>query len=81
MRELYELKDKLCDELKRYSNMELSAGSLDIIDKLTHSIKNLDKVIDVEGYSNRESMGRDNMGRYSRGYSRHDGYGGYHELR
>lgn len=48
MKELYELKDKLCDELKEYGKKEMSAGSLDVVDKLAHTIKNLDKII--EGY-------------------------------
>lgn len=52
MKELYELKDKLCDELKEYGKKDMSAGSLDVVDKLTHAIKNLDKVIEgYEGYS------------------------------
>ena len=66
MRELYELKEKLCDELKEYGNKEMSAGSLDVIDKLAHSIKNIDKIIenDENGYSGR----RDSRGRYARDY-------------
>lgn len=73
MRELYELKEKLCDELKEYANKEMSAGSLDVIDKLSHAIKNLDRIIEnhESGYSGREySRKRDPRGRYSsRGYS------------
>lgn len=73
MKELYEIKDRLCDELKEYANKEMSAGALDVIDKLTHTLKNLDKVIEGyegEEYSNRSySRGRDARGRYSRGYS------------
>ena len=41
MHELYELKDKLMDELKEYGAKEMSAGSLDVVDKLTHTLKNL----------------------------------------
>ena len=55
MKELYELKEKLCDELKAYSKREMSSGSLDVIDKLAHAIKNIDKIIenyDGNGYSN-----------------------------
>lgn len=54
MRELYELKDKLCEELKEYGKKDMSAGSLDVIDKLAHTIKNLDKIIETYndgGYS------------------------------
>ena len=70
MNELYELKEKLCDELKEYSHKEISPSTLDVIDKLAHAAKNVDKLIDG-GYSNK----RDSMGRYSRrghGYSYHD---------
>lgn len=73
MKELYEIKDRLCDELKGYAGKEISAGALDDIDKLSHALKNLDKVIEGyehEDYSNRGySRGRDSHGRYSRGYS------------
>lgn len=54
MKELKELRDMLCDELKEYGKKgELTAGSLSTIDTLTHALKNLDKVIEEEdGYSN-----------------------------
>lgn len=66
---LYELKDMLCEELEEYGKKgELTAGSLEIVDKLTHTIKNLDKIIekmeDDEEYSN-----------YGGSYEG-DGYGG-----
>ena len=84
MEELRMLKDKLCNELKEYAHKEVSAGALDIIDKLAHTVKNLDKIIDNhEGYSNRYSSGRmyDNSrssGRESWGrYPRPDDYNGY----
>lgn len=49
MHKLYELKQMLCEELEQYGKKgELSAGSLDIIDKLAHAIKNLDKIIEVK---------------------------------
>ena len=55
MHELYELKDKLMKELEEYGGGgDLSAGSLEIVDKLTHTIKNLCKIIesmDDEGSS------------------------------
>lgn len=87
MKELKELRDLLCDELKDYGKKgELSAGSLSTIDTIAHAVKNLDKIIECgEGYSGYypysydDGMGRgsyarrrDSMGRYSRdGYSRH----------
>lgn len=58
MKELYELKEKLCKELKEYGNKEMSAGSLEVVDKLSHAIKNIDKIIEnyeEEGYSGRNS--------------------------
>lgn len=75
MRELYELKDMLCKELKEYGEKgELTAGSLETIDKLAHAMKNLDRVIEAyeedgeySGRSYPDGMG----GSYARGrYSR-----------
>ena len=45
MHELMELKEKLCKELEEYGTKELSAGTHDVVDKLSHAIKNLDKII------------------------------------
>ena len=76
MHALYDLKDMLCKELEEYGKKgELSAGTLDIVDKLAHTIKNLDKIIEVyedDDYSNSyrgRSYARRPMGR-SVGYSR-----------
>ena len=46
MNNLYELRDKLCSQLKEYNKRELTSSTLDIVDKLTHTLKNLDKIID-----------------------------------
>ena len=46
MRELHELKEKLCKELKEYSNKELNTSNLEVIDKLSHAAKNVAKLID-----------------------------------
>ena len=47
MHAIYELKDMLCKELEEYGEKgELTTGSLDVIDKLAHTIKNLDKIIE-----------------------------------
>ncbi len=46
MRKLYELRDKLCEQLEEYNDRELTSATLDVVDKLTHTIKNLDKIID-----------------------------------
>ena len=46
MQTFHDLKDMLCHELDEITRTgELSAGSLDTIDKLTHSIKSLETII------------------------------------
>ena len=79
MKELYELKSNLVDELKDSGKKgKLSSGELSVVDTLAHTVKNLCKIIeDDDGYSGRwddgRSYRRDSMGRYSReGYSRND---------
>ena len=50
MSKLETLKMKLVDELEQYGGKkELSAGDLAIVDTLSHSIKNLCKVIEEDG--------------------------------
>ena len=81
MEELYKLKETLCTELEEYAKKgKLSAGDLEIVDKLSHAIKNIDKIIEkydeseysgATGYSNRMSYGR---GGYS---NERGGRGGY----
>lgn len=52
MHEIHELKNRLCDELEEYgSKGKLDVGDLDVVDKLAHTIKNLDKIIESYGYS------------------------------
>lgn len=49
MHKLYELKDMLCKELEKYgSKNELTAGSLDVVDKLAHAVKNIDKILEAD---------------------------------
>ena len=70
MKELYELKEKLMDNLKGYAKKDMSGSALEVVDKLTHTIKNLCKIIeDVEDgeYS----------GRYSRDGRMTDSFGAY----
>ena len=70
----HDLKDMLCDELEKITRKgELTAGSLETIDKLTHSIKSIETIIAMHesGYSSKyphyeHSEKRDRMGRYSR---------------
>lgn len=69
MHELYELKETLCDELKEYSRKgKMSAGDLEVVDKLSHTIKNLDKIIEKyeEMEYSEESYARDGR-MYNRG--------------
>lgn len=67
MHELYELKEMLCKELEEYGRKgEMTAGSLDVVDKLAHALKNLDKIIeakeDEDGYSMVENSYRGGSG-------------------
>lgn len=81
MKALYELKEKLHEELDEIARKpDMSAGDLETVHKLTDSIKNIDKICMLEeGYSDdgysRETYDdrhsgvrrrRDSMGRYSR---------------
>ena len=61
-----ELKEMLCRELEEITRKgELSAGSLDIIDKLTHSIKSIETIMSMaesDDYSYRGSYANDGRG-------------------
>lgn len=78
MKSMYELRDMLCKELEEITRKgELGAGDLDIVHKLTATIKNIDKIeaMDEQGYS----------GRYLdddlRGYNRGNSYARRHYVR
>ena len=59
MKALNELKDKLHDELDEISRKpELGAGDLEIIHKLTDTIKNIDKICMLEDGPVRIQRGR-----------------------
>lgn len=80
MHKLYDLKDMLCEELEEYADKgKLDMGGLEIVDKLAHAIKNIDKIIDKEdGYSERRYSERgmyegNYRGSYGDSYGR-DGY-------
>ena len=92
MEELYKLKETLCNELEEYAKKsKMGAGDLEVVDKLTHTIKNLDHIIEKydDNYSGRMYSGRDyrpdhrysmarkrdSRGRYSSEYR--DGYSGH----
>lgn len=60
MHKLEELKEMLCEELEEYGTSDkLDMGGLEIVDKLAHAIKNIDKIIESEsGYSERRGSYR-----------------------
>lgn len=76
MDELYDLKEMLCEELKQYGQKDLTAGSLEVVDKLAHTIKNLDKIMEEydDGYSMRSRYYYD--GEEGGGMSNRGGYRG-----
>lgn len=75
MHELYELKDRLLQELEEYGRKELSTGTLDVVDKLSHAIKNICKIIEMK---EDEEYSGDMMGgtSYARGGNRGGSLGG-----
>lgn len=89
MEKLYDIKEKLCEELEEYARkQELGAGDLEVLHKLTDTIKNIDKIAMLEGedgYSKDSPYDRENSyanrgkhwvrGHYSRNMGR-DGYSG-----
>jgi len=76
--ELYELKEKLVKELGEYGGQEMSTGSLEVIDKLAHAVKNICKIIEAyeeEEYS--QYGGGGSGGRYSYDNGNQGGNGSY----
>ena len=73
MGKMHELREMLCRELDEIAaSSKLKLSDLDVIDKLTHSIKSIDTIEAMQGgYSNEK-------GNYSRNYpvSYDDGYSG-----
>ena len=73
MEYMHELKDKLCDELEEIARKgELGAGDLEIIHKLTDTIKNIDKIEIMKeegGYSQAGDWEMEGRGSYNRGSS------------
>lgn len=70
MEYMYELKEKLCKELDEIARKpEMGAGDLEIIHKLTDTIKNIDKIdmLEDDGYS--QAGYRDGGSSYNRGSS------------
>lgn len=76
MKELYELKDLLCEELKEYGKKgELSTGSLDVVDKLAHALKSVETIIAMEE-ADGEYSGRNGGTMYGGGYHGGSSYAG-----
>lgn len=75
MKAMEDLREMLCKELEEITMKGgLTAGDLDAVDKLTHSIKSIDTIIAMEGadgYSNGGYMdgGYYDDGNYNRNYS------------
>ena len=73
MHKLEEIRAMLMRELEECAKDDISMKSLEVIDKITHSIKSIDTIMAMEGYSNddgsyasgRRYAKRDSMGRYS----------------
>lgn len=79
MHEIYELKELLMKELEEYGRKgDLSAGSLDIVDKLAHATKNLCKIIESAEDEYSEAGGSYEGGSMAGGnsYSRRGSYAG-----
>lgn len=77
MRDMYKLREMLCEELEAYAKRgNLSSGDLETVHKLTDTIKNIDKIElladDGSEYSHARRR-RDSMGRYSSTAERYDG--------
>ena len=56
MKKLYELKESLCEKLEEYNGKEVTTSTLDIMESLSTTIKNIGKIIamgEEEEYSNR----------------------------
>lgn len=76
MQAYYELKDKLSKELEQIAKKDVGSMSLDVIEKLTSSVKNLCKIIkhceEDDGYSRRMSYddGGVEPGRATASYAR-----------
>lgn len=65
-----ELEEMLCDEIDRITERkELNSGSLDMLDKLTHTLKSLKTIDAMDEYSEDDGYMHDSMS-YARGRGR-----------
>ena len=68
---IYNLRDKVCHELEDFGRKgNWDAGDLDIIDKLAHTLKNLNKIINEKGNYETGDYRRGRYNRYDGGYGR-----------
>lgn len=74
---LYELKEKLVKELEEYGGQEMSTGSLEVIDKLAHAVKNICKIIEAYEEEEYSQYGGGSSGRYSYDNGNQGGNGSY----
>ena len=66
MEKMMEIRDMLCDELEKFAeHKELNGSALEMVDKLTHSIKSIDTILAMGGYS---EEGRNYDRNYGRSY-------------
>ena len=77
MHKLYELKDHLLKELEAYSSMDgMDTGSLEVIDKLSHSIKSICAIIEAAESEESSYEGEPYNSRMSRrSYRGYNSYG------
>lgn len=70
MRELYELKKQLLEELEDLSKKPLNASSLEMVDTLAHATKNICKIIEACEEEEESSRRSYRSGYSGRGYDR-----------
>lgn len=74
MRYMEELKEMLCDELDKIASKgELTAGMLDTVDKLSHSLKSVVTIMAMEGYGDSYDDYGDGRYEMNRGRSNRNG--------
>lgn len=74
MRYIEDLKEMLCDELDKIASKgELTAGTLDTVQKLTHSLKSVETIMTMEGYGDSYDDWSYEDGSYERGGNRGGG--------
>lgn len=78
MKKLYEIKEKLIDEIETYADKSVSPSTVEAVDKLAHAAKNIGKIIEMcegEGeQSERDGSYRGGSYRRGRGMYRDGSY-------